>query len=52
MQAEALVEVSASGWSLLQRTPTEYGVSVCDREASIMMRPWPTRDFYAMEKSY
>jgi hypothetical protein len=29
------VEVSASGWSLVQRSPTECGVSkVCDREAS------------------
>jgi hypothetical protein len=28
------VEVSASGWSLVQRSPTECGVSECDREAS------------------
>jgi hypothetical protein len=29
------VEVSATGWSLVQRTPTECGVSkVSDREAS------------------
>jgi hypothetical protein len=28
------VEVSASGWSLIQRNPTECGVSECDREAS------------------
>jgi hypothetical protein len=29
------VEVSASGWSLVQRSPTDCGVSkVCDREAS------------------
>jgi hypothetical protein len=29
------VEVSATGWSLVQRSPTECGVSkVCDREAS------------------
>jgi hypothetical protein len=27
------VEVSASGWSLVQRIPTECGVSECDREA-------------------
>jgi hypothetical protein len=26
------------------------GVSECDREASIMRRPWPTRDCCAMEK--
>jgi hypothetical protein len=37
------VEVSATGWSLVQRSPTECGVSECDREASIMGRPWPTR---------
>jgi hypothetical protein len=37
------VEVSASGWSLVQRSPTECGVSECDIEASIMRRPWPTR---------
>jgi hypothetical protein len=29
-----LVEVSATGWSLVQRSPTECGVSECDREAS------------------
>jgi hypothetical protein len=28
------VEVSATGWSLVQRSPTECGVSECDREAS------------------
>jgi hypothetical protein len=29
------VEVSATGWSLVQRSPTECGVStVCDRETS------------------
>jgi hypothetical protein len=37
------VEVSASGLSLVQRNPTECGVSECDREASTMRRPWPTR---------
>jgi hypothetical protein len=37
------VEVSASGWSLGQRSPTECGVSECDREASIKRRPWPIR---------
>jgi len=29
------VEVSVSGWSLVQRSPTE-----CDRESSTMRRPW------------
>jgi len=37
------LEVSASGWSLVQRSPTECGVSECDREALILRRPWPTR---------
>jgi hypothetical protein len=35
------VEVSASGWQLVQRSPTECGVSECDREASDMRRPKP-----------
>jgi hypothetical protein len=42
------VQVSASGWSLVQRTPTECGVSECDCVASIMRRPWPTRDCCAL----
>jgi hypothetical protein len=40
----------ASGWSLVQRSPTGCGVSECDREASIMRRPWPTRGCHAMER--
>ena len=36
------VEVPAAGRSLVQRSPTDCGVSECDREASIMRRPWPT----------
>jgi hypothetical protein len=36
------IEVSASSWSLIQRIPTECGVSECDLEASIMRKPWPT----------
>jgi hypothetical protein len=36
------VEVSATGRSLVQSCPTEHGVSECDREATIMRRPWPT----------
>jgi hypothetical protein len=35
-------EVSGWGWSLVQRSPTECGVSECDREASIM-KPWLSR---------
>jgi len=30
------VEVSLSGSSLVQKSPTECGVSECDRESSIM----------------
>jgi hypothetical protein len=36
------VEVSASGWSLVQRSPTECGVSERDREEQIMRRLWHT----------
>jgi hypothetical protein len=45
------VEVSASGWSLVQRSPTECTVSECDREASIMKRPWPTGGCCAVGKN-
>jgi hypothetical protein len=45
-----LIQVSALGWSLVQRSPTECGVSECDREASIMMRPWPTGGCCAIRK--
>jgi len=34
------VKFSATGRSLVQRSPTECGVFGCDREASIMKRPW------------
>jgi hypothetical protein len=44
------VEVSASDWSPVQRSPTECGVSECDREASIMRRPWPTRGCCTIKK--
>jgi len=44
------VEFSALSWSLVRRSPSECGVSRCDREASIMWRPWSTRRSYAMEK--
>jgi len=36
------VEVSESGWSLVQRSSTDCGVSEYDRETSIMRRPWST----------
>ena len=44
------VEVSASGWSLVQKSPTKYGVSECDRGASTTRRSRPTRDCCAMGK--
>jgi hypothetical protein len=36
------IEVCASGWSLVQRSPIECGVSECDRVFSIMRRSWLT----------
>ena len=36
------IEVSESGQSLVQRSPTVCGVSECDHDASIMRRPLPT----------
>jgi len=36
------VKVSAMGRSLVQGSPTEYDVSECDRESSILLLPWPT----------
>jgi hypothetical protein len=44
------VEVSATSWSLVQRSPTDCGVSECDREASVMRGPWPTRGCCAIGK--
>jgi hypothetical protein len=35
--------VSATGLSLVQRRPTECGVSEYDLETSVMRRPRPTR---------
>jgi len=37
------VEFFASGWSLVQRSPTDCVVPDSDRNVSIMRRPWPTR---------
>ena len=42
------VEVSASGWSLDKRIPTDCDVSECVRETSIMMMLWPIRGCYAI----
>jgi hypothetical protein len=43
------VEVSATGRSLIQRSPTECGASGFDREASIK-RPWPNRSCRTVKK--
>jgi hypothetical protein len=44
-------EVSASDWSLVERSPTEFGVSECDYEFSTVRRPWPTAGCCGMIKS-
>ena len=46
------IEVSASDWSLVQRSPTEssVGLSECDNEGPIMRRPWPTSACCAVKK--
>jgi hypothetical protein len=43
------VEAGASGWALVQVSPTECGVSEYDCEASIMRWPWPTMSCCAMK---
>ena len=42
------VEVSSSGLSLVQRSPTGCGVSECDREAYIKRTLWTNRGSCAM----
>ena len=44
------VEVSVTGQSLVQRSPTESGVSECDLETLTVRRPYPTRGCRAMKK--
>ena len=46
------VSVSGSGGSLVQRSPTDCGVSEFDCEASTMRRPWPTRGCRNMKRGY
>jgi hypothetical protein len=46
------VQISASGWSLVQRSPTKCSVSMCDHESSIMNRPWPTAAVALLYKKY
>ena len=43
------VEVSETGWSLVQRNPTNCDVSECEHEASLMRRTWPNRGSCTME---
>ena len=44
------VEISATSWSLVQRSPTHCGASQCDLETSWMRRPWPTGGCHAKNK--
>jgi hypothetical protein len=43
-------QVFATGRSLVQISPTECGVSECDRVASTLRRPWLTRGCRVMKK--
>jgi len=43
------VEVSTSGWSLAQKSPTECNVPECNREVSIRRSLWPTKGCHAMK---
>ena len=47
-----LAEFSATGWSLIQRSMTEWGVSEFDREVSIMRTPWSTEGRCVGEKMW
>ena len=46
-----LSKVSATGRSLEQRSPTDFGMTECEREASVIRRFWPTRDVEPLKKS-
>jgi hypothetical protein len=45
------VQVCASGWSAVQRSPTECGVSECDQEISTMRRPRLSRVCHYIKKN-
>ena len=45
------VEVSASGLSLVLRSPSECGVSEYDRDDSVMSRPWLTSGCVSTKKN-
>jgi hypothetical protein len=44
------VEVSASGWSFIQRSSTKCDVSECNREALLMRRSFCLKVCHVMEK--
>jgi hypothetical protein len=46
------VDISATGRSLMQRSSTEYGLSECYREASIIREPRPTSGNFSMKFDY
>jgi len=46
------VEVSVTGQSLVQRSPTECGESECDSKTSKMRRPWPTLGLLSHEEKH
>ena len=45
------VEVSATGWSLVQRSPADCSASCVIQRTSWMRRPWPTGGCRAKHKS-
>jgi hypothetical protein len=45
------VEVSETGRSLVQKNPTKYGVSECDRVASTARRPCSTGGYCVIGKN-
>jgi len=46
------LEVSVSGWSLVQSIPTDCCVSEFGGEVRIMGRPWPTGAYRAMREQF
>jgi hypothetical protein len=46
------IEVSPTGWSFIQRSPTECGMCLneCNFEVTIMRRPWSIRGCRVMER--
>jgi hypothetical protein len=46
------VKVSATDWSLVQRSPAELDVSQCDREATTVRSLWPFNGYIGMERMH